>query len=57
MVINKIESMKKYVYFLRTHKEELQKKTLFEDLLIGVTNFFRDPDDFTVFPERDLPLH
>ena len=53
MVLNKIESMKKYVYFLRTHKEELQ--ALFEDLLIGVTNFFREPAAFTVLREKVFP--
>jgi chemotaxis methyl-accepting protein methylase len=44
MVINKIESEKEYVAFLRAHPNDLQ--TLFDDLMIGVTSFFREPKTF-----------
>jgi two-component system CheB/CheR fusion protein len=53
MVLNKIETHKKYVEYLRTHKDELQE--LFEDLLIGVTGFFREPDTFTALREKVFP--
>jgi two-component system, chemotaxis family, CheB/CheR fusion protein len=53
MVINKIDSKKEYVEFLRKNKEELQ--ALFDDLLIGVTSFFREPDTFKVLKEQVFP--
>jgi len=54
MVINKIENDKEYVAFLRENPYELN--ALFDDLLIGVTSFFREPKTFEalkgkVFPE------
>jgi two-component system CheB/CheR fusion protein len=53
MVLNKIENLKKYVLYLRTHKEELQ--ALFDDLLIDVTGFFREPVAFELLCERIFP--
>ncbi len=53
MIINKIESPKKYVNYLRTHKDELQ--ALFDDLLIGVTSFFREPNTFAALKEKVFP--
>jgi two-component system CheB/CheR fusion protein len=50
MVINKTENMKVYVESLRTHPAELQ--ALFDDLLIGVTSFFREPDTFLALKEK-----
>src|SRR5208283_6133882 len=44
MFINKTENMKAYVTYLRTQPSEQQ--ALFDDMLIGVTNFFREPDTF-----------
>jgi two-component system, chemotaxis family, CheB/CheR fusion protein len=41
-----------YVDRLRTDREEVQH--LFQDLLIGVTQFFRDPAEFDAL-ERELP--
>ncbi len=49
MVLKNIESIKNYVSYLRTHKDELQ--ALFEDLLISVTGFFREPETFTFLKE------
>jgi two-component system CheB/CheR fusion protein len=54
MVINNIEKMTNYAEYLRTHPNELD--ALYNDMLIGVTSFFREPDTFdalkeTVFPE------
>ena len=53
MVINKIGSDKKYVKFLQAHPDELQ--ALFDDLLIGVTSFFREPKTFEALKEKVFP--
>ena len=53
MVLKNIESLKKYGEYLRTHREELQ--ALFEDLLIGVTGFFREPQTFALLKEKIYP--
>jgi two-component system CheB/CheR fusion protein len=52
-VINKIENNKEYAAFLRTHPNELQ--ALFDDLLIGVTSFFREPKTFEALEEKVFP--
>ncbi len=44
MNIHQIEKLKDYTAYVREKKEEAEK--LFRDLLIGVTNFFRDPAAF-----------
>ncbi|WP_082880224.1 chemotaxis protein CheB [Methylomonas methanica] len=41
MGLHQIESIAKYVRYLRENQQELD--LLFKELLIGVTNFFRDP--------------
>ena len=53
MVINKTENMKEYVEYLRAHPSELQ--ALFDDMLIGVTSFFREPDTFLALKEKVFP--
>jgi PAS domain S-box-containing protein len=53
MVIHKIESVRDYVTILRTHAEEQQ--ALYEDLLINVTSFFREPETFQVLVDTVLP--
>jgi two-component system CheB/CheR fusion protein len=53
MVINKSENMTAYVEYLRKNQSELQ--LLFDDLLIGVTSFFREPDTFLALKEKVLP--
>ena len=53
MVINKIENEKEYVAFLRAHPNELN--ALFDDLLIGVTSFFREPKTFEALEEKVFP--
>lgn len=51
--INQIESLEEYYLYLRSSPKELS--ILFNDLLIGVTKFFRDIDGFqlieTIIPE------
>ena len=53
IVLSKNENLSKYVAYLRTNKNELQ--ALFEDLLISVTSFFREPQTFTVLKEKVFP--
>ncbi|HEX7482180.1 MAG TPA: CheR family methyltransferase, partial [Candidatus Bathyarchaeia archaeon] len=53
MVINKTTDLKTYLAYLETHPVELQ--ALFEDLLIGVTSFFREPKTFLALKEKVFP--
>jgi len=53
MVINKSENMKVYVAYLRTQPSEQQ--ALFDDMLIGVTSFFREPATFEALKEKVFP--
>jgi two-component system CheB/CheR fusion protein len=53
MVISQIETMKGYVDYLRAYPKELQ--SLFDDMLIGVTSFFREPNTFLILKERVFP--
>ncbi len=46
MTLHQIEDVKGYVKYLQHEPSELE--ALFHELLIGVTNFFRDPDSFEV---------
>ncbi len=53
MAVHQIETIDDYVKFLQKSLPEVQ--ALFQDLLIGVTNFFRDPDAFAVLEARVIP--
>ena len=53
MVINHIERMDNYVKFLRAHPNELE--ALYNDMLIGVTSFFREPETFVALKETVFP--
>ncbi len=53
MVIHKIEKIEDYASYLRNNKQELQ--ALYDDLLIGVTSFFREEETFREFTKRVLP--
>ncbi len=53
MVLQKIESMKKYVDYLLANRAELE--SLFQDILIHVTSFFREPETFKVLQARTFP--
>ena len=53
MAINQIESMKGYVKYLQQSPAEIE--ALFRDLLIGVTNFFRDPVAFKALEKQIIP--
>jgi two-component system, chemotaxis family, CheB/CheR fusion protein len=52
MQVNAIEELPAYVAFLRLHSNEAV--VLLQDLLISVTNFFRDPEAFHAL-ETELP--
>ena len=45
MQVNSVETIPQYLKFMRAHP--LETSALFQDLLIGVTHFFRDRDAFT----------
>ncbi len=49
MDFHQLDEIKDYVMFLRNDKDE--SKALFRDFLIGVTNFFRDPEVFEALGE------
>ncbi|HEX6532609.1 MAG TPA: CheR family methyltransferase [Nitrospira sp.] len=53
MNIHQISHIGKYVRFLQENPNELD--LLFKELLIGVTNFFRDPEAFKKLQEEALP--
>jgi two-component system CheB/CheR fusion protein len=53
MVLNQIDSKDTYLSFLRENPNEVQ--ALFRELLIGVTNFFRDPEAFEALKNDILP--
>ncbi len=52
MQVLQIDSISDYIATLRADTQEVQN--LFQDMLIGVTQFFRDPAEFEAL-ERELP--
>jgi two-component system CheB/CheR fusion protein len=53
MAVHQIEKISSYVEYLQTNEAEIN--VLFKDMLIGVTNFFRDSKAFKVLKEEVLP--
>ncbi|MES2376239.1 MAG: CheR family methyltransferase [Bacteroidota bacterium] len=53
MALNKIERPIDYLFFLRENKSE--QDALYNDMLISVTNFFRDPPSFEVLCSDIFP--
>lgn len=53
MAVHQIDSMNGYVKYLQ--QTPLEVELLFRDILIGVTNFFRDPDAFKVLEDEVIP--
>jgi two-component system CheB/CheR fusion protein len=51
--VHRLETMAHYVRYLQENPQELD--LLFRELLIGVTNFFRDPAAFQVLKEKAIP--
>src|SRR5262249_5299235 len=54
MNVHQIDDLNQYLRFVQANPEELD--TLFHELLIGVTRFFRDHQSFEVFAQKGLPL-
>ena len=53
MAVHQMETMELYVRHLQQTPAEVE--ALFRDLLIGVTNFFRDPEAFQALEEQVIP--
>lgn len=53
MAVHQIDKIEVYVKHLQQTPAEIE--ALFCDLLIGVTNFFRDPDAFAVLEQQIIP--
>ncbi|RJQ50319.1 MAG: PAS domain-containing protein [Nitrospiraceae bacterium] len=53
MAVHQIETIGKYLRYLQQNTEEV--KALDRDMLIGVTNFFRDPAAFEALEKKALP--
>jgi two-component system CheB/CheR fusion protein len=53
MRVHNLETMERYLHYLRQNPQEVD--ALFRELLIGVTDFFRDPDAFEIIAKRVLP--
>ncbi|MBU1087019.1 MAG: hypothetical protein KKD05_05800 [Candidatus Omnitrophica bacterium] len=54
MTLLMIDTADKYLAYIKNNKLEL--KELFEDVLINVTNFFRDPKVFVLLSKKVFPL-
>ena len=53
MAVHQLEAIDGYVKFLQ--QTPLEVEALFRDLLIGVTNFFRDPEAFQLLENQIIP--
>jgi chemotaxis methyl-accepting protein methylase len=53
MGIHQFNSLQRYVRFLQENPQEVE--LLYKELLIGVTNFFRDPGLYDFLKEKALP--
>lgn len=53
MVLHRIERTEDYIKFVQSNPAEIE--ALFQDLLINVTSFFREPDSFEVLKTRVFP--
>jgi two-component system CheB/CheR fusion protein len=53
LAVHQIDGIASYVKYLQQTPTEVE--ALFRDLLIGVTNFFRDPDIFKELEEQIIP--
>jgi two-component system CheB/CheR fusion protein len=53
MVLHQLEKMEDYVRYLQKQPGELD--ALFQDMLINVTSFFRDPDTFEALKQEVFP--
>ena len=54
LAVHQLTDLSEYVRFLQ--KTPVEVESLFRDLLIGVTNFFRDPEAFAELETKAIPL-
>ncbi len=54
MSVNQISELRSYVRYLQ--QNPLETETLFKELLIGVTSFFRDPEAFEAIKQKVIPV-
>ena len=54
MVVHKIDKLKDYVKFIQANPAEI--KTLYQDMLINVTSFFRNPKVFEALKSQVFPV-
>lgn len=52
MKVNLVKNLEDYVAYLQDHPQEIE--ALFRELLINVTNFFRDPEAYEALAEKVL---
>ncbi|MFC1565265.1 CheR family methyltransferase, partial [candidate division KSB1 bacterium] len=53
MIVHQIDRIQNYVKYIENNIKELD--ILFKELLIGVTNFFRDPEAFAELGQKVIP--
>src|SRR5437870_4401575 len=53
MFLRKIDKLEAYLQYLRRHRDEVE--ALFNDVLINVTSFFREPDSFEALKTVAFP--
>src|SRR6266545_3612604 len=53
MILNKLDGLMEYAEYLRNNPAEVEN--LYQDILINVTSFFRDPDTFEALKEKIFP--
>ncbi|MEJ6483489.1 chemotaxis protein CheB [Nostoc punctiforme UO1] len=53
IVLYNLESLEDYVQYLQNHPDEVQ--ALYQEILISVTSFFRDPEAYQALKERVFP--
>lgn len=53
MLLHKIDALKQYVRYLQENPEEVG--VLYQDILINVTSFFREPETFTALKDIVFP--
>jgi two-component system, chemotaxis family, CheB/CheR fusion protein len=54
MLLHKLERLEDYAEYLQTHPAEIQ--ALYEEFLIHVTHFFRDPEAFELLKTQVFPM-
>ena len=53
MILRQMEKLTDYIRYLRNHPEEIEE--LYQDILVHVTGFFRDPDAFEALRKHVFP--